>query len=105
MRDETTPEESTDPSLRAIKELIRNDNIQRREVLAHAAYRRGGDYPLHAQELEPEDVRPEIQLGRHQAMAASVPREKRHPSPCQGPDDVGIRRRPKGGLDPPLLNP
>src|SRR5574337_1140043 len=104
-RHEATPEEGADPPPRAIKELIRNDNIQRREVLAHAAHRRGGDYPLRAQELEPEDVRPEIQLGWHQTMAASVPREKRHPPPCQRPDDVGIRRRSEWGLDAPLLDP
>src|SRR5574337_85521 len=39
MRDEAISEERADPPLCPIKKLIRNDDIQRRQILAHAADR------------------------------------------------------------------
>ncbi len=46
MDDESIAEEGTHPGPCPIEELVRDDDIQRADLLAHAPHRGGGDNPL-----------------------------------------------------------
>ena len=47
-------------------------------MLFEAADGRRRNQPLDAEQLEPEDIGPEVQLGRQNPVAGAVPREKRY---------------------------
>ena len=78
MRREAVAEKRADPPLRAIEKLIRHDDVERRILLFEAADGRRRNEPLDAEQLEPEDIGAEVQLGRQNPVAGAVPREKRH---------------------------
>src|SRR5262249_27555145 len=101
--DDPVTEEGGDSTLRVVEELIGYDEIQRRNVLLHAADGAHGDHRLDAQSLQPVDVRPIVDVGRRQAMAAAVAAQEDHGGDPQTPDPIGVRRLPEGSphLDPP----
>ena len=103
VRGESAAEERADARLGPIEKLIGHDDVERRVLLLEAADRAGGDDPLDAEHLEPEDVRAEIQLGRQQPVARAVPREKRDALAAQRAQQVRARRIAERRLQRPLL--
>ena len=90
---DASAEERADAALRAIEELVGHDDVERLVVLAEAADRARREDPLDAEQLEAEDVGPEVQLRRQDAVARAVPREERHAAPAQGRRHVRAGRR------------
>ena len=78
--------------LRAIDELIGDDDVERLVFLLQAADRAGREDVLHAQHLHPEDVGAEVQLRRRQPVAGAVAREKRDALAAQRAEHVRTRR-------------
>ena len=104
VRDQPAAEERADPPLRPIEELIGHDDVERLVFLLQAADRARRQDPLDAEHLEAVDVRAEVQLGRQDAVADAVPRQKRDAlarAACRsrmGPDGS-----PNGVVDRPLF--
>ena len=92
MDDQAVPEERPGPAVGAIEELIRNQNVQRLDVLLHAAHGRGGEDPFRSEQLEAKDVGAEVELGRHQGMPPAVTRQEGHRTTRQAAQDVPVRR-------------
>src|SRR5204862_6087250 len=85
-------EEAARPPLRAIEELIRDDDVAGLVFLFEAADGTRGENELDAERLQAVDVRAEVQLRRRHAVAPAVPRQKRHALAAQGPQHVRRRR-------------
>ena len=92
VRGEAVAEKRADATLRSIEELIRHDDVERRVFLLEAADRARRNNPLHAKELEAEDVRAEVELRGEEPMSRAVPREKRDPLSAQRADQIWTRR-------------
>ncbi len=92
VRGEAVAEERADATLRSIEKLIRHDDVERRVFLLEAADRARRNNPLHAKQLEAEDVRAEVELRREEPMSRAMPREKRDPLPAQRADQIRTRR-------------
>ena len=78
--------------LRAIEELIRDQDVERLVLFLQAADRARRQNPLDAEHLEPVDVRAEIQLRRQNPMADAVARQKRDALSAKRPDHVRAGR-------------
>ena len=89
--------------LRAIEELIGDDDVERLVFLLQAADGARREDALDAEHLEAEDVGAEVQLGRQQPVAGAVPRQKRHALAAQRADDVRARRIAERRRDRPLF--
>src|SRR5215213_11778793 len=76
---------------RAVKELIRNDHIERRVLFLQRADSRGRQNTLDAEQLHPIDVRTERQVGRRIPVPAPMPRQKRDLHAFERPQDESIR--------------
>src|SRR6185436_17457936 len=59
---------------------------------------------LDAQELQAEDVRPVVELGGEQPVAAAVARQESDAPAFQLTDDVDVRGLAERRVDPPLLD-
>ncbi len=103
VRHDAAPEERADAALRAIEELVRDDDVLGRVVLAEAPDGAGREDPLDAQHLEAEDVRPEVQLGAGDPVARAVAREERHPAPVQRGRHERAGRRAEGRVERHLV--
>src|SRR5207253_10574235 len=90
--DEAASEEAAGPPLRAVEELIGNDDVGRFVCLFEAADRAGRENEFDAERLHAEDVRAEIQLRRRQAMATAMSRQERDPFAAQRAEHVRRRR-------------
>src|SRR5687767_5547387 len=99
MRGEPAAEKRADAALRAVEELVGYDNVERRVFLFQAADRTRRNDPLDAEHLEAEYVRAEVQLGRKEAMARTVPCQKRDTLAAQRADQIGTRRIAERSLE------
>src|SRR5262249_58558305 len=90
--DEAVQEERRHPPLREIDELIGDDQIEWPDVVLHAANGGDRDDPLHAERFQAPDVRAEVQLGRRQAMPATVPRQEDDRAAVEGAGAEIVRR-------------
>src|SRR5262245_61724856 len=73
---DAAPEERADASFRPVVELIGNDDIERLVLVLQAANRAGRQNPFDAEDLEAEDVRPEVELRRQDLVAGAVAGQK-----------------------------
>ena len=92
VRDNSAAEECADTPFGPIEKLIRHEDIERAVFVLEAADRAGRQDTFNAEQLEPENVRAEIQLGGKNPMPGAVSRQKRDSLTAQCGDDVGTRR-------------
>jgi hypothetical protein len=59
---DSPPEEGADASFRAVEKLIGHQDIEGPVILFETAHSARGENPLHAKDLEPVDIRAEVQL-------------------------------------------
>src|SRR6185437_2712188 len=74
----------------AVKELIRDDEIERRVFLLHGADCAEREDPLHTKHLHAVNVRAEIQLRWRKTVAPPVTGKKRNPSAFDLADKIGV---------------
>src|SRR5260221_14385660 len=77
VRDDPSAEKRADAALRAIEELIRNEDVERLVFVLQAADGARRQDSLDAKHLEAVDVRPEIELGRQNPVPDAVARQER----------------------------
>src|SRR5688500_6319775 len=104
MSDDAIAKDCGSPSLRAVVELIRQNDIQWPQLLLQGTDGAGGKNPFDAQLLEAVNVGAEIELVRQNRVIPVVPREE-----CDAPffecaDAIGVGRRPKRGIQNNLFN-
>ena len=87
---------------RPVDELVRDDRVARRELLAQAPAGRGREQRVAAEHLEAADVGPVVDLGRRDPVAPPVAREKCDRHASQGSREIRVRRGPERRLDPLL---
>src|SRR6185436_20550131 len=88
-------EEGRAPLLRAVDELIRNDDVSRMDPLLHRSDRRRRQDALDAERLHRVDVRAIVDVAGEDAVAASVAREERNRSIAEAADEQGVRGGPE----------
>jgi hypothetical protein len=86
--DEPPAEERRGAAARAIEELVRNEEVERAVGLLQASDGARREDELRSEGLEAEDVRPEVQLGRHEPVAGPVARQEGDPLPAKRSDHV-----------------
>src|SRR5256885_7016050 len=92
VRNDAAAEKRADPALRAVEELIGDDDVERLVFLFQAADGARRENTLHAEHLEPVDVRPEVQLGRQYPVSNAVARQERHALAAQRADHIRAGR-------------
>jgi len=97
--DNSVAEKSINPMAGAVEELVGNHELQRFVLFLERSNGRDGDDALDAELLESVDIGAEIELARHEAMAASVTREERDLATLEGAADVRVRRGTERGSD------
>src|SRR5581483_6652567 len=97
-------EERAHPVPRPIDELVRHDDVSRRDLFAETADGAHGDHPLDAELLQREHVRAEVQLARQEPMPAPVPGQEDETRPAEAPDDDLVRGRPERRIDRETLD-
>src|SRR5256885_2484410 len=75
---EAVAEEGGGPPLRRVEELVGDDQVERADRVLHAPDGGDRDDPFRAERLEPPDVGAEVELARHDAVAAPVARQEDH---------------------------
>ena len=103
VRDEPPAEERADAPLRAIEELVGHEDVERPVLLLEAADGARRQQALDAEHLEAEDVRPVIELRRHQPVPDAVARQERDALAAQRADHVRPGRLAEGRRDRSLL--
>src|SRR6202021_2225681 len=91
-------EKCGDSQARAIEELVGDEEIERRQIIAQRAYRAYGNNSFRAEQLHREDVRAIVDFARREEMAASVAGEKRDTTIFEGPRDKSVRGIAEGSL-------
>src|SRR5439155_18277323 len=99
VRDQPAAEKRADASPRPIEELIWHDDVEWLVLFFEAADSARRENPLDAEHLEPVNIRAEVELRWQDAMAHTVPREKRDAACPQRADHVGPRRIAKRRRD------
>jgi cysteine-rich repeat protein len=74
--DDAVAEERRGPALRPVEDLVGDDEVQRRQLLAQRADGADRQQPLDAERLERPDVGAHVDLGGQQDVAAAVAREE-----------------------------
>ena len=74
----------------SVDQLVGHHDVQRLDVLAHAADGAHGDDPLHAERLERPDVGAGVDGGGRNAVAATMAREEGHLHAVQAPATDGV---------------
>ena len=93
VRDDAVAEERADAALRAIEELIGDEQIERRVFFFQAPDRARRQQPLDAERLEAVDVRAEIQIRGLDLVSLAVTREEHDVLARELPRHVRSRRR------------
>ena len=104
VRHASPTEEGVGTMARAIDELVDDDEVTGRDVLAHRADGGDRDDVRDAQGLHAPDVRAVIDLGRRPAMATSVTRQEHHAHAVERALDVGIARISEGRREGDLFD-
>ena len=104
MRDDAVAEVGVSAVARPIDELVREDDVGRRVRLFHRPDRAGGEDRVHAERLEPVDVRAVVDLGRHVAVTAAVARKERDLHAVDVAEDVRVRGVAERRRDHPLVH-
>src|SRR5271169_1190085 len=91
VRDDSVAKESGDAEARAIEELVGDEEIERRQVVAERADCADRDDSLDAQELHCENIGAKIDFAGREAMSASVAREEHHAAAFQRSGDECVR--------------
>src|SRR5579871_3935942 len=76
-----------------IVKLIGQHELSRRVLFLERSNGRERQGALDTQRLHPVNVGTIIELGRREAMAASVTRQKRHARSAERADEIAVRRR------------
>ncbi len=97
--DEPVAEKRGHAKLRAVHKLIGNQKLHRLKLLLQRTDRAHGNNSLDAKQFHGVDIRAEVNLGRQNAMAAAVTRQKRHPLPFQSSDHHRVGRLAKRSAD------
>ena len=96
VRRDAAAEERRDPAAGPVDELIRDDDVERVDVLLERADRARGEDVLHAQHLETEDVGAEVELARKERVPGTVTGEKATRLPARVPTTYFPDGAPKG---------
>ena len=88
----------------AVDELVRHHEVRGLVLFLQRADRRDGENALHAQLLEGVDIGAEVQLGRQNAMAAAVARQKGDFAALELAQHKGVRRLAERRLDALFVN-
>src|SRR5690606_12441445 len=91
--DDVLVEERRRAALGAVEELVRDDEVERRELFLERPDGAEREQPLDAELLEAVDVRAERQVRRDDAVAAAVARQEGDLASAYLAEDVGVRRR------------
>src|SRR5262245_15039949 len=102
VRDHSLAEESRDAPARSVEELIGDDDVHRRVPLLQRTHRRGRNYTFDSQQFHRIDVGAKRQLGRHEPMAAPVPRQEGDASALERTQNEVVRGFAERGLDADL---
>ena len=86
VRDDAAAEKSGDAAARAIEKLVRNQEIERRQIFAQRADSADGNNSLGAEHFQSADVRAVVDFARREAMAAAVARQERDALPFERAD-------------------
>src|SRR4051794_6349059 len=97
MRHDAVAEESGNAPTCAVKELIRNNEIEWCMFLLQGTDGAKRKNSLHAEHLHAVDICPEVELRGRNLVPAAVPGQERNALAFQFPQDVGVRRRTEGG--------
>ena len=92
VRHNPAAEKRADAPFRPIEKLVGHEDVERPVFVLQAANRARRENPFDAEQLESENVRAEIQLGRQNPVPCAVAREKRHALSSKGADHVRTRR-------------
>src|SRR5262249_5065432 len=84
-------EERIDAVPRAVEELIRNHELQRRVLFLQRPDGRQRNDALHSELLKAVDIRPEIQFAGKQAVSSAMPCEERYFAPVKISKNIRIR--------------
>ena len=90
VRHEALAEERGDATHGAVEKLRGQRHISRLEILAQGAHGAQRDDLFDAELFHAVNVGAEVDLGRHQHVAASMPGQKRHPAPFQLSHHVNV---------------
>jgi len=82
--------------LGVVIELVRDDDVARPDVLAHAADSADGDDAFNAELLHAVDVRPVVDVRGHQAVSPAVARKEGDPPAEERADAVLVGRPAEG---------
>src|SRR5690349_2935684 len=88
----------------AVEQLIGNNEIARRDMLAQATHSADRNQPLDAQAFQSPDIGAHRQFSRRNAMTAPVTRQKRHRDALYLANRDDIAGVTKGGLHGDLLH-
>jgi hypothetical protein len=92
VRHQAAAEESRDPALCSVKELVRNKKLAGPQIFLQRAHRAHGNDALHAQLFHRADIRAKIDFAGQNAVPAAVPRKKSDALPFQCAEHDGVRR-------------
>ena len=99
VRDDPVAEEGADAALGVIVELIRDDELQRVNVLLHAPDRADRQECVSAQHFHPVDIRPVVELGGSETMSPPMPRQEDHAAAAEATRAIRVRRIAERCLD------
>jgi hypothetical protein len=99
VRDHAAAEEGADALAVTVDELVGDDDVPGRDLLAQAPDRAHRHDPLDTEALQREDVGAEVDLGGEQAMPAPVPRQEDETRAAEPADDHLVRGRTEGSVD------
>src|ERR1700736_6567779 len=90
--------ESRDAAVRAIEELVGDEKIERREILAKRADGADRNQTLDSEHFHDVNIGTIVDLTRREAMAAAVAGQECHAAASGGGGDDGIRGIAEGSL-------
>src|SRR5580704_9225689 len=91
-------EKCSDAQAGAVEELVGNQEIERRQIIAQRTYRAYGNNSLRAQQFHRENVCAIVDFARREEMATSVAGEKRDATTFERPRDKSVRGIAEGSL-------
>ena len=103
MSNNAVAEECVNTVASTVHKLVGDDELQWLMLLFQRTNGRDGKNSLHANLLETVDIRPEVQLGRRDPMAAAMTRQECDRPAGQPPQHELLRRRSPGRIDRDLV--
>src|SRR5439155_15867640 len=104
VRDDAAAEERAAAPSRAVDELVGDDDVSRRDLLAQASDGAHRDYPFRTELLHPVEVGAERKLRGEQSMPAPVARQEDEPRAAEAADHELVGGIAEGRLEPHPLD-